>query len=473
MPKTKLEYKNELFKDMGKTSAEDMSKIESEEYFEIENKYPGKSLEEVKKAIAAEKIRLKEDKEKKLQSAEESYQAGLQQAQNDYDESMTYERTKFLGSADEADLENCYRKQNEYMKEMDGYEDSWSKSLDKDLSGNKMIYPTLDDLLNKINEEIEYKDFPSGSFRRTSIYESLTKEEQELFGDYYYANESFLRNEKEIKELEEKLHPEQKKEEKNQEEVKEEDIEVEMLDINKELSLSKGLTIDEKRSVLGGKNITLEEKNKYTEEEIKQINAQANKNKQHALKEKEILDNKNRETLTQMANRDASIKKINSEYENKIENLKKDEAYCAKRESIELTRLTAKQERMEGAWSKYVEAQKNFDKLNGWQKFWASVLSSKLYKKAELYDRVEGYKESMKEMGFTQSEIDKELKNRIEAKEEGKVVPKENKKVDQKDFNKNLGKETESPELSNNNLSQSKQVNVENKKEKINTKDKK
>lgn len=48
------------------------------------------------------------------------------------------------------------------------------------------------------------------------------------------------------------------------------------------------------------------------------------------------------------------------------------------------------------------EKQSNFDKLNGWQKFWAKVLPASWYSKAEQYRDIKDLKEAMKVVGVSE-----------------------------------------------------------------------
>lgn len=75
------------------------------------------------------------------------------------------------------------------------------------------------------------------------------------------------------------------------------------------------------------------------------------------------------------------------------------------------------------SFDEYVQAKDDYNALNGWQKMWAHLLPSSWYGKAELVDKINGYKAAMKDCGFDDLEIkDSEMLNRgyqIDGNEKG------------------------------------------------------
>ncbi|MCQ2399236.1 MAG: hypothetical protein MJ072_01880, partial [Clostridia bacterium] len=97
------------------------------------------------------------------------------------------------------------------------------------------------------------------------------------------------------------------------------------------------------------------------------------------------------------------------------------------------------------------EKQSNFDKLNGWQKFWAKVLPASWYSKAEEYNDIQNLKEAMKTVGVTEP-VQEEPAQEEPTQTEHVGEPLSDEEISKIEKENELGKSNDQPVADNNSL---------------------
>ncbi|MCQ2602651.1 MAG: hypothetical protein MJ193_01855, partial [Clostridia bacterium] len=91
-------------------------------------------------------------------------------------------------------------------------------------------------------------------------------------------------------------------------------------------------------------------------------------------------------------------------------------------------------EQVKFAKQEYFKAKGEYEKLNGWQKFWADRLPVSLYGKADLVAKMDAYKEVFNDLGVTPETLDAEYAKDVKEKENKSLADEVN-KIEQIDIN--------------------------------------